>query len=88
MAALVVAAWVTLWFWSASPYGRYLDHGRWLGFDALAPICNAIPRGDVLVPALLYAGGWILMIAAMMLPTIVPIVEIFRRISAGRADAG
>ncbi len=26
---LVVAAWAVLGLWSASPYGRYLDHGGW-----------------------------------------------------------
>ncbi|HME61861.1 MAG TPA: DUF2182 domain-containing protein, partial [Candidatus Binatia bacterium] len=26
--ALVALAWMTLWIWDRSPYGRYLDHGR------------------------------------------------------------
>ena len=88
MAGLVASAWVTLWFWSNSPYGRYLDHGRWTDFGLAAAICRAVPAGDVVVPALLYAAGWLLMIAAMMLPTTLPVLEIFRRITAGRRDAG
>jgi predicted metal-binding membrane protein len=88
MLGLVVAAWITLWLWSESPYSRYLDHGRWTDFGVAAAICRAIPAGDVLVPALLYAAGWLLMIAAMMLPTTLPVLEIFRRITAGRPDAG
>jgi predicted metal-binding membrane protein len=52
-----------------------------------AAICRAFPAGDVVVPALLYAAGWLLMIAAMMLPTTLPLLEIFRRITAGRPDA-
>jgi len=88
MTGLVTSAWVTLWFWSDSPYGRYLDHGRWTDFGLGAAICRAIPGGDVVLPALLYAGGWLLMIAAMMLPTTLPVLEIFRRITAGRPDAG
>ena len=52
-----------------------------------AAICRAVAAGDVVLPMLLYAGGWLLMTAAMMLPTTLPILEIFRRITAERADA-
>jgi predicted metal-binding membrane protein len=88
MGALVVAAWLMLWLWSASPYGRYLDHGRWTDAGVLAAICRAVPEGDIVVPALLYAAGWVLMIAAMMLPTTLPILEMFRRMTASRPDGG
>ncbi len=47
-----------------------------------------MPQGDVVVPAMLHAGAWVLMIAAMMLPTTFPVLAIFRRIAAGRPDAG
>lgn len=87
MAGLVAAAWVLLWFWSRSPYGRYVDHGQWTEIGIAAAICRAIPAGDLVVPALLYAAGWVLMIAAMMLPTTLPLLQIFRRVSAGRRDA-
>jgi predicted metal-binding membrane protein len=86
MAALTAAAWLALWIWSASPYGRYLDHGRWTDAGAFAAICRAVPGGDVVLPALLHAAGWILMLAAMMLPTTLPILELFRRMTAQRAD--
>jgi predicted metal-binding membrane protein len=85
-AGLTAAAWLTLWLWSASPYGRYLDHGRWTDVGVLGAICRAVPAGDTLVPALLYALGWVLMIAAMMLPTTLPILALFRRMTAARAD--
>ena len=88
MGGLAVSAWVTLWFWSHSPYSRYLDHGSWTDFSLAAAICRTIPAGDVVMPALLYAAAWLLMIAAMMLPTTLPVLEIFRRITAGRPDAG
>jgi predicted metal-binding membrane protein len=86
-AGLTGSAWLTLWLWSVSPYGRLLEHGNWSEVGVLGPICRAIPEGDLLVPALLYALGWVLMIAAMMLPTTLPILEMFRRIVAGRRDA-
>jgi len=88
MAGLVAGAWLTLWLWSTSPYGRYLDHGRWGEGGALAALCRALPQGDIVVPALVYAGGFLLMIAAMMLPTTFPIVEMFRRMTASRPDRG
>jgi predicted metal-binding membrane protein len=88
MGAVIGSAWLVLWLWSASPYGRYLDHGRWTDVGALASLCRAVPGGEFVVPALLYAAAWVLMIAAMMLPTTLPILEMFRRITAGRADSG
>ena len=86
MVGLIGTAWLTLWLWSASPYGRYLDHGRWTDTGMLASLCRALPGGDIVLPALLYAAGWVLMIAAMMLPTTLPILDMFRRMTAGRAD--
>ncbi len=88
VAALAATAWLALWLWSASPYGRYLDHGSWGDAGALAAICRAVPAGGILIPALLYAGGWVLMIAAMMLPTTLPILEMFRRMTRDRPDGG
>ncbi|MEO8676177.1 MAG: DUF2182 domain-containing protein [Casimicrobiaceae bacterium] len=85
---LVVAAWAALALWSASPYGRYLEHGGWGDDGAFAALCRAIPQGDIIVPALLHAAAWVLMIAAMMLPTTFPLLAIFRRITRDRPDAG
>ncbi len=86
MGLLVLLAWFTLWVWEQSPYGRYLNHGQWDEIGLAANICRAIPAGEFLVPGLLYAGGWILMSAAMMLPTAFPLLEIFRRLTVRRAD--
>lgn len=85
---LVVGAWGALALWSASPYGRYLEHGGWGDDGAFAALCRAIPQGDIVVPALLHALAWVLMIAAMMLPTTFPLLAIFRRITRDRPDAG
>ncbi len=85
---LVVAAWAALWLWSASPYGRLLDYGGWGDAGALAALCRAVPQGDVVVPVVLHAAAWVLMIAAMMLPTTFPLLAMFRRITGARPDAG
>jgi predicted metal-binding membrane protein len=82
MAALVTLAWLTLWLWEQSPYGRYLNHAELASFD---------PRdgfGGVLLSAALYVVGWVLMSAAMMLPTTLPLLEIFRRLTRRRPDHG
>jgi len=86
MATLTALAWITLWIWAASPYGRYLDHGDWTNIGFAGAICRAIPAGSVLLPAALYVAGWILMLAAMMLPTTLPLLEIYRRLIRRRAD--
>jgi predicted metal-binding membrane protein len=86
MAGLIGTSWVTLWLWEHSPYGRYLEHGRWTDFGPAAVICRTLPAGNVLLPALLYAGGWLLMTAAMMLPTTLPLMNIFRRMVDARPD--
>ena len=87
-AALVIASWASLAVWSASPYARYVAHPGWIDAGALADFCRAIPQGELLLPAVLHAAAWVLMIAAMMLPTTFPLLGMFRRITAGRPDAG
>jgi predicted metal-binding membrane protein len=86
--ALAAIAWVAIALWSASPYARYLDHGRWLEPVWLDELCRAIPQGELVLPAVSYAGAWLLMIVAMMLPTTLPLLGVFSRITSGRADSG
>jgi predicted metal-binding membrane protein len=86
MGGLVALAWLTLVAWERSPYGRYLEHGDWTGSGFAASLCRVLPGGSILLPALLYVAGWLLMSAAMMLPTALPLLDIFRRLTAGRSD--
>ncbi len=86
MAMLVTLAWLTLWIWEQSPYGRYLDHGRWTEIGVAGGGSHA--HAPLLVTALLYVGGWLLMTAAMMLPTTIALLEVFRRLTRRRADTG
>lgn len=86
MGLLVTLAWFTLWVRERSSYGRYLDHGRWTEIGLAANICSVLPGGEVVFPALLYVGGWVLMTAAMMLPTTLPLLEIFHRMTRTRHD--
>ena len=76
MASVVGLAWCALWIWDRSPYGRYLSHQKLGEIDA----------GSLLLPITLYLVGWTLMTVAMMLPTTLPLLEIFRRLTARRQD--
>jgi predicted metal-binding membrane protein len=86
IAALAGAAWVTLWLWGQSPYAQYLDHGNWAEVGIAGSLCHALPGGDAALAGLLVVGGWVLMLTAMMLPTTLPLLETFSRLTARRAD--
>jgi len=85
---LTSAAWLALGIWQESPYGRYLDHGNWTEIGLGASICSALPAAGWALPAALYIGGWMLMTAAMMLPTTLPLLDRFRRLVAARPERG
>jgi predicted metal-binding membrane protein len=78
--------WLALWLWALSPYARYLDHGDWTKIGTAGAICTASPGSSFVFPALLYVGGWLLMLIAMMLPTALPMFEVYRHATVGRAD--
>lgn len=86
IAALSLFAWAAIAAWSASPYARYLDHGRWTDLPLLGALCRSLPQGELLTGAAFHGGAWLLMIAAMMLPTVLPLVDLVARIAAGRKN--
>ena len=77
LGALVALAWVVLWAWGRSPYGRLLSH------ELLA---EAGERGtsEGAALALALVPGWTLMTVAMMLPTSLPLVGLFHSLVRGR----
>jgi predicted metal-binding membrane protein len=77
LAGLTGVAWVSLAWWSASPWARYLGHD--------AGTAAAVSVGMPLEVAL-FTAGWVLMIVAMMLPSSVPLVLVFAAI-VGRRSA-
>jgi predicted metal-binding membrane protein len=76
LASLVGSAWIALWIWGRSPYGRYLGHQQ----------LGELGTGSLLLPITFYLVGWTLMTIAMMLPTALPLLETFRRLTAPRED--
>src|SRR5262245_50479682 len=87
MLLLVAQAWALMWLWQASPYGRYLEHGDWRS-AGIGAVCAAVPGGVFVGRALIYLAGFVVMTAAMMLPTVMPLLGIFRRLTAARPDRG
>ena len=86
LGGMVVIAWVALAIWSASPYGRYVSHD-WTNPVLAAYMCAAVPAGGIVLPAVLFVLGWVLMTVAMMLPTALPVLGVFGRLVGERADA-
>ena len=79
VAALIALTWLALWIWSVSPYSRFLDH------EILGELDFAI-SGEYLVFLSLFVAGWTLMLVAMMLPTSMPLVMLFHRLTLRRPD--
>ena len=71
VALLAATAWLALWAWEASPYGRYLHHEAPAGLGIGAEIA-------------LFGIGWVVMIVAMMLPTTIPLLATFGAIVGRR----
>jgi predicted metal-binding membrane protein len=84
MAALTGAAWIALWLWGQSPYSRYFDHASWAEIGVAGSLCRALPGGRGALAGFLVVVGWVLMLSAMMLPTALPLLDIFRRLTARR----
>jgi predicted metal-binding membrane protein len=85
---LTATAWLALLLWQQGPYGRYLDHGKWTETGLGAGLCAGLPAAGWALPTILYVGGWLLMISAMMLPTVIPLLDRFDRLVSRRPDRG
>jgi predicted metal-binding membrane protein len=73
--ALVALAWVTLALWGQSPYARYLSHHD----------LEVVRGGGLLM--LVFIAGWLVMLLAMMLPTTLPLVAMFHKLTRSRTDS-
>jgi predicted metal-binding membrane protein len=74
--AMSATAWVMVWRLGQSPWGT---SGHAHHHAALTP---ATPGAL----AVTFLAGWVLMTVAMMLPTTLPLVQVFRRLTAARRD--
>ena len=81
MGLLFLFAWLSLWLWDMSPYGRYLHHSQGTFIDVAGTMHLPQVERDMLVTTLFYVFGWVLMTTAMMLPTTLPLLEAYRRLT-------
>jgi predicted metal-binding membrane protein len=80
VALLIVAlAWLALIVWGRSPYESYLDHEQ-LGELGLELNGTYVSRASIFV------AGWSLMTVAMMLPTSLPLILLFRTMTRSRPN--
>jgi len=86
LVALALLAWAALWIWSRSAQARWLTHDDWTAVGPAAALCRAWPGTALALTLLASSGAWVLMILAMMLPTMVPLVGTFERVVAARSD--
>jgi predicted metal-binding membrane protein len=71
-------AWLMLWVLGYSPYGGYIHHSH--AGHTSGPIDNPLAL------AFLFVIGWLMMTVAMMLPTSVPLLILFYRMTRKRTD--
>lgn len=77
LAALSATAWLVMWRFGDAPWGHWLHaHGVPGGPHAHGPSSSLSLAG-------LFIVGWLVMTVAMMLPTTLPLVAMFRRLTAG-----
>ena len=79
--ALIAIAWLALFAWGESPYGRFLSH------DQLGDISIGLSAEGVGI-ALVFVAGWTVMTFAMMLPTSLPLITMFEKIVRRRTETG
>jgi predicted metal-binding membrane protein len=77
--ALIAIAWLALFVWGESPYGRFLSH------EELGEISIGL-NGEGVGLALVFVAGWTVMTFAMMLPTSLPLITMFDRVAQRRSD--
>ena len=75
LVALIALAWMSLWVWGQSPYGRFLDHGQLTDVNS--------EDATLLV---FFVAAWTLMVFAMMLPTSLPLITMFHTMTSDRQN--
>lgn len=75
---LSASAWLVMWQFGDSPWSHGL-HGH-------RPIGGGLSTATFVMTGAIFVSGWIVMTLAMMLPTTTPLVRLFQRLTAARAD--
>jgi predicted metal-binding membrane protein len=81
LACLCLLAWAALLLGNTTPIGARLDHSQLHGL-------SMGPTTEFLAASAVFVAGWFLMTVAMMLPTSVPLVLLFGKITSQRSNSG
>jgi len=81
LGSLVVLSWFVLWYLEQSPYGALFHNHGGSGHHHHGHM-------PVWVSSVAFLAGWLLMTIAMMLPTTVPLINLFRRMLTSRRHSG
>jgi predicted metal-binding membrane protein len=76
---LIAVCWLAVSLWSISPYAPFLSH------EVLEAAPFAANRQYVAL-LLVFVAGWTLMTIAMMLPTSLPLIALFHRLTRSRGN--
>lgn len=82
---IAALAWLALYLWSVSAHADWIDHGGWLALGLTQSLCLWTGEAGMLGVAI-GMGAWLLMLAAMMLPTIAPLLALVERAASDRPD--
>lgn len=81
LGVLVLAAWLVLALWGASPEGAHLHHDEVASHHGAG---EGHPSPVLRLPV--FVAGWVVMTIAMMLPGTLPLLNLFHRAIGARAD--
>ena len=76
LATMTAAAWLLLWRAGTSPYLHGIHHGHLPGPAGASSVAEA----------LVFVASWSVMTVAMMLPTSLPLIALFARVTADRSN--
>jgi predicted metal-binding membrane protein len=77
--ALIALAWIAFWFWGQSPYGRFITHQ--------GEMVRGMSHEDgYILFIIVFVASWTLMTVAMMLPSSLPLIALFRVLICDRPN--
>jgi predicted metal-binding membrane protein len=84
--AVTLTAWLLLWGWDNSSYGRSHGEAGWLRDGAVGALCSVLHGTSFAFVVTFHVVAWILMLTAMMLATTLPLLHVFRRMTRARPN--
>ncbi|WP_028217753.1 DUF2182 domain-containing protein [Paraburkholderia oxyphila] len=83
---VTLVSWLTLWGWNNSTYAPGWGDQGWLGQMWVAHLCRALSGSSYVAAMAFHLVAWFLMLTAMMLVTMVPLLQLFLRLVRAREN--